>query len=858
MTNLLPDTSGNLTFTQYILSDFWSGGVDDDGFPVLRASVATQLGVPYELEFNLAANLSADVESVQIEVLYNGEIIGSFVHDGALFATYTFSFDGTGDEGVLEFRVLGASSDSAGGLDTSGVVPSYEKTVTFMGQEITVDAFAPGQSAVYQVLNGQLVKFDLETRTYSETEYENTFKINAVGYDISQDLIFGLARASGTDALGIQIANTDIVAIDARGATYKVAETPYGHYIGVMDGNGYLWTFPGNLGQAVRYDLSTIDDHGNLTIDVYDIDASGINTRGLADLAFNPETQTFYGVSHGGYNGAPGTLVEVDVSKVSLGGEITLTSSAIVGTIVDGVVKAGIPKSAYGATMTDADGNIYAGANNADHDLDSTTAKTGGFYKIVTRDDGQYYFELLAAAPVSSSNDGAMDTRGVDPFLGIDTSSTVLLREPILSVAIAEDDEVYLTAKGIGRSIDLLANDSETGGLNFMVTQINGIAVTTGMEIMLGTGETVLYNGDGSVTVTPGIEHGNVSASLTYTIENDFGVKDTATLLIGTSPVDGTAGNDNINIGWKDIDGNQVDGKDGASEIIFGYGGNDKIFSGNGNDDIYGGAGNDNMRGQAGSDVLIGGTGNDYLDGGSGADTMDGGAGNDVYWVSEAADVVIETGGGRDKVKSDIDYTIADTIEDLWLNKGTVAISATGNELDNTLRGNGNDNIVEGLGGRDILSGMDGNDTLNGGAGDDRLYAGSGNDVLDGGSGRDKLYGQSGSNILIGGSGKDQLSAGNGGDTLIGGVDDDLCGGGAGADTFVFAVGDGIDTIKHFEIGKDVLQFDDMELSNVIITAASWGIGIRYGDSDRITMRGVTSDDEITLETLIFSDDLFL
>ena len=31
--------------------------------------------------------------------------------------------------------------------------------------------------------------------------------------------------------------------------------------------------------------------------------------------------------------------------------------------------------------------------------------------------------ELLADAPRVSSNDGAMDTRGVDPFLGIDDSS---------------------------------------------------------------------------------------------------------------------------------------------------------------------------------------------------------------------------------------------------------------------------------------------------------------------------------------------------------------------------------------------------------------------------------------------------
>ena len=58
--------------------------------------------------------------------------------------------------------------------------------------------------------------------------------------------------------------------------------------------------------------------------------------------------------------------------------------------------------------------------------------------------------------------------------------------------------------------------------------------------------------------------------------------------------------------------------------------------------------------------------------------SLDGGAGNDIYYVSEAADVVVENGGGRDKVMSDIDFVLSDSLEDLWLNKGSSAISATG------------------------------------------------------------------------------------------------------------------------------------------------------------------------------------
>ena len=65
-------------------------------------------------------------------------------------------------------------------------------------------------------------------------------------------------------------------------------------------------------------------------------------------------------------------------------------------------------------------------------------------------------------------------TRGVDPFLGIDTSSTVLLRAPVLSVAVAEDDVVKLAAKGTGLTVDLFANDDVSEGETLTLTHLDG------------------------------------------------------------------------------------------------------------------------------------------------------------------------------------------------------------------------------------------------------------------------------------------------------------------------------------------------------------------------------------------------
>ncbi|WP_164659294.1 hypothetical protein [Tropicibacter sp. Alg240-R139] len=347
MDNLLQDTDDRLTFDQYTVSDHWSGAVTADGLPVLTTSVQTTEDVLYELEFSLAANLLANVTSVTIEVVFDGRSIGQFAHDGAVFETYVFELVGTGEVAQIEFRILDVGSDSDNTIDTSGLIPSIEQTMTFMGSTLTVDAFAPGQNFVYQVLNGQLVKFDLETNSYTETENPAAVNVNAIGYSTETDLIYRLARSGGTDATGLAINKNDVIAMDAPGATYKVASGVMGSYIGDVDDTGQLWTFRGSLSQAVVYDLSETGPNGELISQTLDIPASGAVTKGLADLAYNADLQTFFGVAHSGANGQPGTLVSIDVSQVALGGDPIVTTQVIVGTIVNGDIRSGVPASAY-------------------------------------------------------------------------------------------------------------------------------------------------------------------------------------------------------------------------------------------------------------------------------------------------------------------------------------------------------------------------------------------------------------------------------------------------------------------------------------------------------------------------------
>lgn len=134
-----------------------------------------------------------------------------------------------------------------------------------------------------------------------------------------------------------------------------------------------------------------------------------------------------------------------------------------------------------------------------------------------------------------------------------------------------------------------------------------------------------------------------------------------------------------------------------------------------GNDTLYANASlSTTLRGLAGNDTLWGGSAADEIDGGAGADLMIGGGGNDAYIVDNAGDVVSETeaaSGGIDSVRSSIDWSLPDSVENLELT-GAASINGTGTSRSNVLLGNIGNNILNGRGGEDTISGGRGDDTL--------------------------------------------------------------------------------------------------------------------------------------------------
>jgi VCBS repeat-containing protein len=137
----------------------------------------------------------------------------------------------------------------------------------------------------------------------------------------------------------------------------------------------------------------------------------------------------------------------------------------------------------------------------------------------------------------------------------------------------------------------------------FSVTEVNGTAITLDTPMSLANGSLIMA-ADGSYQYTPTTSFNGLE-TFTYTIENNNGVVDTATITINvTNAIDGTASAETLN--------------DTA-----------------GNDFLTGDAGGDTLIASAGQDILFGGMGSDTLTGGNDADTF--------FWQAADADGSTDT-----------------------------------------------------------------------------------------------------------------------------------------------------------------------------------------------------------------------
>lgn len=303
----------------------------------------------------------------------------------------------------------------------------------------------------------------------------------------------------------------------------------------------------------------------------------------------------------------------------------------------------------------------------------------------------------------------------------------------------------------------------------------------------------------------------------------------------GTDVLTGRAGNDVINGG-------------NDNDTITGDTGNDTLSGGDGNDSIHGGADQDVLYGELGDDSLDGGEGNDSIFGGAGADTLTGAGGNDTLTGGEGNDLVTDSRGRNLLAGENGDDTIIGGAEQDTINGGSGKDSLAGNGSDDVINGGADDDWISGGEGNDRLYGDAGFDTLIGGGGSDTMYGGSGADVISAVRGLNAMYGEDGSDSITGGSDADTIDGGIGNDLLSGGPGADVILGGLGHDSLIG--GDGNNNLNGGD-GQDTLiggANDDTLVGGAGNDLIRTGTGVDYvmaGDGDdriEVDMSGTSSN----------------
>ena len=378
-------------------------------------------------------------------------------------------------------------------------------------------------------------------------------------------------------------------------------------------------------------------------------------------------------------------------------------------------------------------------------------------------------------------------------------------------------DQVIETANGGGDSIDTTLSTYVLPE-NFEDLRFIGAGDFTGTGNALGnfifgggTGNNTLSGGGGDDNLIAGGKHDTLSGG---TGNDTFDIGSTDDIVVENAGEGHDTVQFNANTGSYALTDNVED------LVLLGHSG-DENLGGVGNlldNRIFGNDGDNTIHGGAGNDTLIGAAGDDTLDGGPGADTMIGGAGDDTYVLDDKGDKVIEgKNSGIDTVETFVDGTVLGANVENLLLEG-LALTGTGNNLNNAITGNIFDNRLDGSGGNDAISGGFGNDVILGGAGNDAASGGDGNDEIHGGKGDDTLDGNAGDDRLVG-------NAGN--DTLDGGIGADKMEGGAGNDSYL------VDTL-----GDQVIEGAHQGIDTVVTTLDSFTLAANFENLTLISQQG--------------------
>ena len=443
-----------------------------------------------------------------------------------------------------------------------------------------------------------------------------------------------------------------------------------------------------------------------------------LNAAAPAGLTFNPDGSYSFDPSNAAYQHLAAGATQVVAVSYTVTDDQGATDTATLTITVTGANDA--PDGVNDANSATEDGAPVAGsvATN-DSDVDDGATRTYALNAPVAgltlNSDGSYGFDPSNAAyqhiAQGASQVVVATYTATDEFGATDTATLTITVTGINDAPDAVNDANSATEDGAAVTGNVGANDTDAD---------DGATRTFALVGSAPAGLT--FNPDGSYSFDPtnaAYQHLAAGATqivaITYTITDDKGAADSATLTITVTGVDDPAVARN--------DAFVIDESAILTGSLFGDNGSGADSDPDGPlaiAEVNGNAANVGVQIALASGALLTVNAN----------------GGFTYNTNHAFDKTPTAGSGASNQPA------ADSFTYRLAGGGTATVSLTINGLDTNdlLIGTSVADAMNGGAGNDVINGLGGNDTLDGGAGNDVIDGGSGNDLMRGGSGDDSYF----------------------------------------------------------------------------------------------------------------------
>ena len=244
-----------------------------------------------------------------------------------------------------------------------------------------------------------------------------------------------------------------------------------------------------------RQDLNQIA--GATTFDAASLEATFIPAGSILTMQIVFSSEEYLEFVNSGFNDAVGVFVNGEKAELTVGdGDITINN-----------------------INTGSNENLFL---NNPADTDPYNTEMDGLTVTMT-----------LKAPVVAGQENTIIIAIADGGDGVYDSNLLIAGDSIQSVLLAADDEV--TLKGFTPvELDVLGNDQSVTNLSLTITEINGIPVVPGDEIVLPTGQIVTLTLDGTLSFVGDAELS--TDVLSYQVTDSAGNNDVAFVTLNTTP----------------------------------------------------------------------------------------------------------------------------------------------------------------------------------------------------------------------------------------------------------------------------------------------------------------------------------